>query len=175
MTYTAIILGADGNVGRCISKACELEGWPIMGGTGDVKLLECAYQGKVIIFDCGKPGHVGWAENSWQNNFLAVRRATEIIDAANRSVNVAAVMLCSTPWVSVRSDPYSETKFLLENIARSHNRYGAFPVVVDRIGMQNDAHVDASRFEESVRNLPGELGERVVASVLLAIDEFEGR
>lgn len=175
MTYTAIILGADGNVGRCIADACSLEGWSIMGGTGDVKLLECDYQGKVIIFDCGKPGHVGWEENSWRNNFLAVRRATEIIDAANRSANVAAVMLCSTPWIGVRSDPYSETKFLLECIARSHNRYGDFPVVVDRIGMQNDAHLNASRFEESVRNLPGELGERVVSSVLRAIEDFSSR
>lgn len=174
MTYTAFIIGADGNVGKQIAAACAAEGWAVV----DANALPLQLDGvpDAIVIDCGKPGHNGWAPNTWGNFFLSIQRAASLIDQCNHASNVRGMLLCSTPWVGVGSNcAYAETKRLLEQIAHSNNRFGTYPIVVDRIGMQtDDAPGTRSRFEESVRQSPGELGERIVASLLYAIANHKG-
>lgn len=158
------ILGIDGNVGLAVAPRCRAEGWDVHPLGADDPLP--AESGAVVI-DAGSPGRTGWLPATWGNYYGAVERAVRIIGEAERA-GYAAVVLCSTPWIGVeRSDPYADSKALIEDIARAHNRHGECFVVVDRIGMQN-IHAAGSRFEESVRQHDGELGERIVASILHA-------
>lgn len=161
------IIGADGNVGSVIAEACAAEGWEVANLDPDDALPTDA---GAILVDAGPAGHTGYEPATWSNYYGAVERAVRIIGEADRN-GFAAVMLCSTPWIAVRTgDPYSDSKALIEDIARSHNRHGKCFVLVDRIGMQHDAAVDPSRFELSVRQRPGQLGERIVASLLQALN-----
>ena len=171
--YAVFIIGADGNVGREVAAACKAEGWLVHAVDSLPENLRSFPN--ALVIDCGKPGHLGWGEVTWPNYFLAVQRATLLIDQCNQAPNVKGMLLCSTPWVAVKSTcAYSEAKYLIEQIAHSHNRFGSYPVVVDRVGMQVPDPVGSrSRFEESVRQASGELGERAVASLLCAISFHE--
>lgn len=160
------LIGADGNVGSAVSAAFASNGWQVAPIEPYAALP--ALPGAVVM-DAGPPGPAGWEPASWSNYFGAVERAVRIIGQAERA-GYAAVVLCATPWITVRAqDPYADSKALIEDIARAHNRHGRTFVLVDRIGMQNPMAQNATRFEESVRQQPGELGERILASLELAL------
>lgn len=164
----AFVLGIDGNVGSALVPAMQAEGWSVIAHAEGLPLPD---EGDgAIVVDAGKPGAHGWHPADWPNYFHAVERAVRLIGEAERK-GYAALVLCSTPWIGVRADdPYADSKALIEDIARAHNRHGRCFVVVDRIGTQNPNARSPSRFEQSVSQGKGELGERIVASVLYALE-----
>jgi nucleoside-diphosphate-sugar epimerase len=160
------LIGHDGNVGSALAAACEREGWTVTPIGAAEPLPD---DPGAVVVDAGPPGATGWRPAQWSNYFGAVERAVRVLGEAERK-GYAAAVFCSTPWVAWRGNAYSDSKALIEEIARTHNRHGATVAIVDRVGMQNDTpHIKGSRFEESVRQREGELGERVIASILHAL------
>ncbi|TAJ72986.1 MAG: hypothetical protein EPO45_19215 [Sphingobium sp.] len=160
------IIGVDGRVGSAVAAAFAKEGWSVHPLSPDGPLPEMRH---AVVVDAGAPGLTGYRPAAWGNYFGAVERAVRVIGEAERA-GYAAAVLFSTPWIAVRSgDPYADSKALIEDIALSHNRHGRCFVLMDRVGMQNDQAVDPSRFELSVEQAEGQLGERVVAALLHAV------
>jgi hypothetical protein len=131
---------------------------------------------EVVVIDAGSPGERGYTPETWLNYSEAVLRAIKVMKSAEEEGYLAAVF-CSTPWTMFRSNAYTDSKRLIEHMAEVQNRHGKCRAIIDYVGMQTwedtwgDSRGKVSRFEESVRQRPGELGERVIAAILHALDE----
>jgi hypothetical protein len=160
-----LIIGAQGHVGRALAAGCRAEGWTVEAveypDLGDIR--------DAIVLDCGPAGVDGYVNQQWGSYFTAFERAVALVRLCEDQ-QAACLFLCSSPWAEWAPDqPYGASKLLIEELARSQNAHGRFPVVVDRIGMESP--FDGSRAELSVRNRPGELAERVIARILSVLSD----
>lgn len=171
------IINAIGNVGRACSEAMAAEGWTVIPMDDGQDLPE---DPGAVIVDAGFPGETGYHPETWLNYSYVAERALRVMRQAERNQYAVAVF-CSTPWTMFRNDPYTDSKRLIESMAELQNRYGKCRAVIDYVGMQTwedtygDSRGKCCRYEESVRQRPGELGERVIASILFSIDIANGK
>ncbi|BBC99089.1 hypothetical protein [Sphingobium sp. YG1] len=173
--HLAYIVGIDGNVGRACAEAMRAEGWLVVGLADNEDLP--AWPGAIVV-DAGWPGEQGYTPETWLNYSHAVARALRVMRQAEE-LGYAAALFCSSPWTMFRTNAYSDSKRLIEHMAEVQNRHGKCRAIIDYVGMQTwedtwgDSRGKVSRFEESVRQRPGELGERVIAAILHAIEETD--
>lgn len=174
----AQIININGNVGRACAEAMRKEGWSVFG-LGEDDALPDAWPDDKVVVDAGSPGLQGYAPDSWPNYSYAVARALRVMREADDRGYLAS-MFCSTPWTMFRTNAYSDSKRLIEHMVDIQNRHGNCRAIIDYVGMQTwddtwgDSRGKASRFEESVRQRPGELGERVIAAILHALQDRKG-
>ena len=164
MTRPLYLIGGDGRVGRALTPPLRHAGYDVRSLAAEAPLPP---EPGSIFIDAGPAGLTGYEPPTWLNYLGAVQRGLSLIAQAEKASYAAGVLL-STPWVQIRTgDPYADSKALIEDIAKAHNRHGRTFIVVDRVGMVNpDVPVGTgSRFEESVRQREGELGERIAASL----------
>lgn len=167
------IINIEGNVGRACADAMRKEGWRVTALSDEEDLPPTS---DAIVIDAGDPGEQGYNPDSWQNYSYAVARALRVMRQAENH-GYAAALFCSTPWTMFRGNAYSDSKRLIEHMAEIQNRHGKCRAIIDYVGMQTwddtwgDSRGKASRFEESVRQRPGEMGERMIAAILHALED----
>lgn len=180
----AYIINIKGNVGRACAEAMRKEGWDVRGHENvsaqyveDLPSIYGEDDKEVVVIDAGSPGERGYTPETWLNYSEAVSRAIQVMRSAEEKGYLAAVF-CSTPWTMFRSNAYTDSKRLIEHMAEVQNRHGKCRAIIDYVGMQTwedtwgDSRGKVSRFEESVRQQPGELGERVISAILHALEEY---